>query len=96
MTSLTNDLPTAQIVDRLHDLTPSVPDITPLLDVTDPVVERINEALGRRSSSRSSWRWIVIGALGVVGIVAVVATIKRRRVDSEGITAEAGSVPLAS
>ena len=95
MTSLTKDLPTAQIVDRLHDLVPPVPDITPLLEATEPVVERVNEALGR-SSSRSAWRWVVLGALGAVGIVAVVVIVKRRRVESEGVTAPEQSVPLAS
>lgn len=94
MTSFTSDLPTAQLVERLHDLTPSVPDITPLLDATDPVVERINEALGR-SSSRSTWRWIVLGALGTAAIVAIVALLKRRRSDSDA-GAEDQTVRLAS
>jgi hypothetical protein len=94
MTSFTSDLPTAQIVDRLHDLAQSVPDITPLRDVAEPVVERFNEALGR-SSSRSPWRWIVAGAIGVAGIVVLVAIVKRRRSES-GEATEEHAVRLAS
>lgn len=85
MTSLTSDLPTDLIVDKWHDIAPSVPDITPLREATEPVVERINEALNRRSAS-SRWRWIVIGALGAAGLVALVAIVKRRRADEDATT----------
>lgn len=94
MTSFTSDLPTAQIIDKLHDLTPSVPDLTAIRDAADPVVDRVNDALGR-SSSRSSWRWIVVGVVGVLGVVALVGIAKRRRAESE-TAADEQSVRLAS
>lgn len=94
MTSFTSDLSTSQIVDRLHDLAPPMLDITPLREATEPVVERINETLGR-SSSRSSWRWIIVGALGIVGVVALVAVVKRRRSEPE-VSTEDQAVRLAS
>lgn len=94
MTSFTSDLSTSQIVDRLHDLAPSTVDLTSLRDATEPVVERINETLGR-SSSRSSWRWVVVGALGVAGLVALVAIVRRRRPESE-VSTEDQTVRLAS
>ena len=94
MTSFKSDLPTSQIVDKLHDLTPSVPDLSPLRDATDPVVERLNEALGR-SSSRPTWRWVVLGVIGVVGVVALVGILKGRRAESETV-ADDQAVRLAS
>jgi hypothetical protein len=94
MSSFTSDLSTSQIVDRLHDLAPSMVDIAPLREATEPVVERINETLGR-SSSRPSWRWIIVGALGVAGVVALVSIVKRRRAEPE-VSTEDQAVRLAS
>lgn len=93
MTSFTSDLPTTQIVDKLQDLAPTMRDIAPLREAADPVVERINEALGR--SSTRSWRWIVVGALAIAGVVALVTVVKRRRTDSEA-GADEQPVRLAS
>jgi hypothetical protein len=89
MTSLKSDIP--QFVDKLSDAAPA--GFSHLRDSADPVVERLNEALGR-SSRRSvpSWPWI---ALGVVGVVAVIAIVTSRR--GNGDTAEEDSpVRLAS
>jgi hypothetical protein len=85
MTSFTSDLPTGQIIDKLHDLTTSVPDLTVIRDAADPVVDRVNDALGR-NSSRSSWRWIIVGAIGILGVVALVGVAKRRRTESKTAT----------
>jgi hypothetical protein len=94
MTSFTSDIPTAQIIDKLHDLAPSVPDLSVIRDAADPVVDRVNDAFGR-SSSRPSWRWIIVGAVGILGVVALVGIAKRRRAASQ-TAADEQPVRLAS
>jgi hypothetical protein len=77
MTSLTSEIP--QLVDKLTEAAPA--GLAHLRDSADPVVERVNEALGRSSRrSRPSWPWIV---LGVVGAVAVIVFVTRQRRDDD-------------
>lgn len=96
MTSLTSEIP--QLVEKLTDAAPAglshLRDSTShLRESTEPVIERVNEAIGRSSGrSRPSWPWVV---LGVVGAVAAIVIVARRRRDADSVD-EDGPVRLAS
>lgn len=93
MTSFTSEIP--QLVEKLTDAAPT--GFSHLRDSTEPVVERLNEALGRSSGrSRPSLPWLALGVVGVVGVVAAIVIMTRRRNDNDNSVAEDRSVRLAS
>jgi hypothetical protein len=95
MRSLTSDIPQIDIPQFVEKLTDSEPaGLAHLRESADPVVERVNEALGRSSRrSRPSWPWIV---LGVVGVAAVIVVVTRRRRGGDNSAEEDQPVRLAS
>jgi hypothetical protein len=89
MTSFTSEIP--QLVDKLTEAAPA--GLAHLRESADPVVDRVNEALGRSPrKSRPSWPWVV---LGVVGVVAVIVLVTRQRREADSV-AEDRTVRLAS
>lgn len=100
MRSLTTDIPRLDIsqldiphfVEKLSDSAPA--GLSHLRESADPVVERVNEALGRSTRrSRPSWPWIALGLAGVAVLVVVVA---RRRRGGETAVDDDQPVRLAS
>ena len=85
MKPLMHDLPTGHLIERLTE-------------TAEPVVERVNVALGRSSRRSTKWPWVLVGTLGILGIVTVVVLVTRWRAGSDvnGEVIEHDSARVAS
>jgi hypothetical protein len=82
MKPLMHDLPAGQLIERLTE-------------TAEPVVERVNVALGRSSRRSTKWPWVLVG---IFGIVTVVVLVSRRRAggDVNGEVIEHDTARVAS